>query len=319
MTILLVLLGLLFILIILRLFVTTEGFTNNTSQTTPISDDTTKAYTAFLQFYNVFCSNWQKAITSSVASELPQQPLTDPSQVQTSTAPNIPTSQLNLYITQLEQQISQQLPQICIDLPTTLDSSSLTKVIPLLPTDPQPYINALNWMNQQMSAAHQNLGAALSGNATSSNAKSGGNSEKEGFQDMCQDVSQCIANNPQLAQQMAQQIAQQTQQTIAEQEQQLMNLINPFLTNQQLQTAIELNQQLVQTSQDIQNKAQSGELVNQISVPQGTPIQPIVKPANSDTLSQMANSNPQRYNELKQNFGPMFSLKQTLESINAAL
>ena len=97
-----------------------------------------------------------------------------------------------------------------------------------------------------------------------------------------------------------------------------MTLINPFLTNDTLNTANELNQQLVQTSQDIQNKAQSGELVNQINVPEGTPVLPMVKPANSDTLSQMANSNPQRYNELKKNYGPMFSLKQTLESINAA-
>jgi hypothetical protein len=313
MTILLVLLGLLFILIILRLFVTTEGFTDSTGATTnTISSETTKAYTEFLQFYNTFCANWQKAITSSVAADLPQQPLTDPSQVQTSTAPSIPTSQLNLYITQLEQQLSQSLPQICTDLPTTLDSTSLAKVISLLPTDPQPYINALNWMNQQMSVAHQNLGVALSGNAKSGQGK-------ESFQDMCQNVSQCIANNPQLAQQIAQQIAQQNQQTIQQQEQKLMAIINPFLTNQTLQTANELNQQLVQKSQDIQNKAQSGELVNQINVPQGTPVQPIVKPANSDTLSQMANSNPQKYNDLKQNFAPMFSLKQTLESINAAL
>jgi len=317
MTILLVLLGLLFILIILRLFVTTEGFISKATTngngvnatTNSISQETTKAYSNFLEFYNTFCANWQKAITSSVASELPQQPLTDPSQVNSSTAPNIPTSQLNLYITQLEQQISQPLPQICTDLPTTLDSNSLTKVIQLIPTDVQPYINALNWTNQQMSASHQNLGAALSG----------GNTVKESFQDMCQDVSQCIANNPHLAQQISQQIEQQNQQTLQQQEQQLMALINPFLTNQTLKTANELNQQLVQTSQDIQNKAQSGELINQINVPQGTPVLPMVKPANSDTLSQMANSNPQRYNELKQNYGPLFSLKQTLESINAAL
>jgi hypothetical protein len=326
MTILLVLLGLLFILIILRLFTTVkEGFVSSQPSLSPT---TTKAYTSFLEFYNSFCTNWQKAITSSVASELPQQPLTDPSQVQSSTAPNIPTTQLNQYITQLEQELSQPLPQICVEFPTSIDTTSIGKVISQMPTDVQPYINALNWMNQQMSQAHQNLGNALSGNSVSA-TKSGttisdnisGNKSsntKESFEDMCQDVSQCIANNPELAQQISQQIAEQNKQSVAQQEEQLMTLINPFLTNEDLKTANELNQQLVQKSQDVQNQAQSGELMNQVNVPEGTPVLPMVKPANSDTLSQMANSNPQRYNELKNNYSQLFSLKQTLESINGA-
>jgi hypothetical protein len=313
MTILLVLLGLLFILIILRLFTTIkEGFVSSQPS---LSQTTTKAYNSFLQFYNSFCTNWQKAITSSVASELPQQPLTDPSQVQSSTAPNIPTTQLNQYITQLEQELSQPLPQICVEFPTSIDTTSIGKVISQIPTDVQPYINALNWMNKQMSQAHQNLGNALSG-ATINGNKSG--NTKESFEDMCQNVSQCIANNPELAQQISQQIAEQNKQSVAQQEEQLMTLINPFLTNEDLKTANELNQQLVQKSQDVQNQAQSGELMNQVNVPEGTPVLPMVKPANSDTLSQMANSNPQRYNELKNNYSQLFSLKQTLESINGA-
>lgn len=158
MTILLVLLGLLFILVLLRLLFSspTEGFQN--SQLDP---NTVKSYDQFLDFYNSFCSNWDKAIQSSVASELPQQPLTDPSQIKSSSSPQITDSQKNQYITQLSQQLSQPLPPICTQLPPNIDSSSISQVISLMPQSPSPYVNALNWMNQKMEQSHSNLNGAL--------------------------------------------------------------------------------------------------------------------------------------------------------------
>ena len=85
----------------------------------------------------------------------------------------------------------------------------------MIPTDTTPYINALNWMNTQLEKSQSNLGSALQGGS-------------EGFDDMssmCQDISQCLANNPQLAQQIAEELNAQIAQNVAQQEQQLIALL----------------------------------------------------------------------------------------------
>ena len=178
-----------------------------------------------------------------------------PSDVGKGTAPTPSEAEMNLYIQQLSQQLGQPLPAVCTTLPQQIDSNSLATVLQQIPTDPQPYMNALNWMNSQLEKSHANLGSALQGNPI------------EPFDDMCQDISQCIANNPQLAQQIAQQVLQQEeeqqQQLVTQESQQLLQRINPFLA-QDFTAAVTQNEQLVQKSQDIQNQAQNGALVNQI-------------------------------------------------------
>jgi hypothetical protein len=308
MTILLVLLGLLFILVLLRLLFSPsiEGF-----QPSQLDPNTVKSYNDFLDFYNSFCSNWDKAIQSSVASEIPQQPLTDPSQTQSSSSPQITDSQKNQYITQLSQELSQPLPPICTQLPPNIDSSSIQQVISLMPQSPSPYLNALNWMNQKMEQSHSNLNGALQGVSPPS--------ESEGFEDTCQDISKCIANNPQLAKQLADEIAQQNAQGVQQQEQSLMNLLTQFLNNSDLMSASNNNKQLAQKSQDIQNQAQSGQLVNQVNVPGGNSQASYDKPEGGDKLTKMKQDNPQQYNQLQQNNTQLFNIKSLLEQINGAL
>jgi hypothetical protein len=302
MTILLVLLCLLFILIVLRLFSSKniEGFQS-------ADNSVLTQYNNFLGFYNGFCANWQQAITSSVASEIPQQPLSSPSQSSSSTVPTISTEQMNQYIVELSQQLSQSLPPICTTLPTTLTTYSLPQIIALIPSDIQPYINALNWMNQQMAKSHSNLGKALQGQPIESFQDSGSDSNP-----LCNDISACLANNPGLASQITQQSQQQL-------EQQLSTAIQPFLSNSQLSQAYELNQQLIQKSQDIQNQAQSGELINQVNVPGGNTVASYTIPEGGNNLQQLSQNNPQRYNELKQNYSQWFQVKSLLEQINSAL
>jgi hypothetical protein len=300
MKVLLILLGLLIILVLLRLFVVKEGFQDNI----PLNPSTIKAYNNFIEFYTIFCTNWQKAIISSVASEIPQQPLTDPSQVQSSSAPKISTEQMNQYIVTLSQQEGQQFPQICKTLPSSIDSNSLAQVIPLIPSDPKPYINALNWMNDKLDKAHENLGSALQGGSI------------EGFDNMCQNIEQCLQNNPQLLQEVLQ---QSQQQNITQLEKQLLNKITPFISSSDLTQSLQTNQDLVAKSQKIQDQAQSGELVNQINVPGGNTRTVYNKPPGASTLSDMQQSNPEQYNNLKQNYSHLFSLKQMLEQINSNL
>jgi hypothetical protein len=263
-----------------------------------------QAYTAFLEFYNPFCASWQKAIQSSVASEIPQQPLTDPSQISTSSAPSISEPEMNDYIVKLSQQLNHPLPQICIPLPTSATPTQLPQILQQIPKDIQPYMNALQWMNTNLSSAHANLNSALN---------------VEGFDNECANLAQCIANNPQIAQQIAQQQEQQQQQNIQQQGQQLLDIITPFIQSQPLKQAQQENQTLMQKSQDIQNQAQSGEILNQISLPNEPQAPPFVVPPGGQALQQMKDTNPEKYNEYQKNYAPWFGLKQLMEQINATL
>ena len=181
----------------------------------------------------------------------------------------------------------------------------------MIPTDTKPYINALNWMNTQLEKAQANLGSALQGK-----------SQPEGFdnpQEMCQDISQCLTNDPQLIQQIAQELNEQNAQQIVQQEQQLMTLLIPFVSTQALSDAFGQNALLVQKAQEIQNQAQSGELVNQINVPGGNSKTQYSMPAGSDNLKNMQQNNPDRYNELKKNYGAWMAIKNLTDQINATL
>jgi hypothetical protein len=305
MTILLVLFSLLIILIFLFHFTASvkEGF-----QDIPLDASTVQAYTSFLNFYNPFCANWKKAIQSSVAAALPQQPLTSPSQVSSGSTPQISDDDMNAYIYKMAQDSGSPFPPICTPFPDQLDSTNILQIMQMMPKDAQPYINALSWMNTNLEKAHGNLGSALQGQRV------------ESFEDICQDISQCLANNPQLAQQLAQSINQQQQQQQQEEEQALVGAINPFIINPGLQQLLQQNQDLVKKSEDVQNQAQSGELLNQMNLPEekSTWGEPQTPPG-GDKLKQMQNSDPDKYNQLKQNYGVWFNIKSLIEQINSTL
>jgi hypothetical protein len=304
MKLILILLALLFILIILRLFVVKEGFEN-----TPLNPVTIQGYNNFLTFYNSFCENWKKAIISSVASEIPQQPATDPANPTAGGAPDISEKQMNDYITNLSQTISQPLPPICIPLPTTIDSTNIVEVTKKIPSDVQPFINALKWMNPLLEKSQAHLGSALQGTPPPT----------ENFQDMCQDIGSCLANNPELIQQIAIEISEQNDQQIVQEQEQLMAAVNPFFTNSELSQEFGQNTILVEKAKLIQDQAQSGELMNQINVPGGRTIAKYQLPDGANKLNDMKKNNPDRYNELKQNYSMWTDLKGMIDNINANL
>jgi len=302
MKLILILLGLLLILVILRLFIVKEGFENQV-----LNPVTIQGYNNFLNFYNPFCENWKKAIVSSVASEIPQKPATDPANPVSGNAPNISEKQMNDYINKLSQQLSQQFPPICKPLPSSIDSTNIVEVTNKIPKNIQAFTNALNWMNPQLQKAHANLGSALIGNSI------------EPFQDMCQNVASCLANDPQLIQQLAIEISEQNDQQLVEQQEQLMAAINPFFTNSDLSQAFGQNVILVEKAKQIQDQAQSGELENQINVPGGRTIAKYQMPAGANNLNDIKQNNPERYKELKQNYSQWTMLKEMLDNINANL
>ena len=301
----LVLFSLFIILIFLFHFTASikEGF-----QDIPLDEKTIQAYNNFLKFYNPFCVNWKKAIQTSVATNIPQQPLTDPSQVTSNSAPTISDDQMNALIYKMATESNTPFPPICTALPAQIDNKNLLEIIQKIPKDAQPYINALTWMNINLEQAQNNLGSALQGQPI------------ESFEDMCQDISQCLANNPDLAQQIAKGINQQQQTQQKQTEQVLVATLNLFVVNPGLQKLSQINQDLVKKADDIQNQAQSGDLINQVNLPpeKSTWGKPKMPPG-GNKLNDMQNSDPARYNELKQNYKMWFDIKSLMEQINGNL
>jgi hypothetical protein len=283
------------------LFLSKEGF-----QVHSLTPTTIKSYNDFLSFYNTFCSNWQKSIKSSVASQIPQEPLTDPSQVSSSTAPDIPEADMNIYIAKLSQQLSQPLPPICKSLPSQLDNNSLPKILKEVPKSTRPFINALNWMNVQLEQSQANLGPALEGIPPI-----------ESFEDMCDNVSACFDNNPELVKRVAVDLAEQQKKEQEQLEEQLLKVIKPFLTEPELRQTINKNTTLFKQAQEVQNEAESGKLLNQMNIPDTDIDIKYTKPPGANNLNNMKQNNPARYNELQTNYKQLFSIKRLLDQINS--
>lgn len=316
MKILLLILIIIFIFLILNLFLTKtplkmgEGF-----QTSEILPATLENYKQFISFYNPFLKNWENAIISSIVADIPQEPLTSPTQTQTQTtqtAPRPTREQMNAYISQLSITLGQELPQITDSLPSNIDSATLAKINKQIPSSQTAYKNALQWMNDQMEKSQANLGSALQG------------APIEAFNDMqnsCQDLSQCIKDNPDLVSQVAQQICnKQTDKTNQKNEENTINnKLKKFNTDTQLQKSAADNIQLIQKSKDIQNKAQSGELYKEINIPGADKETKYTIPKGGNALGELEKNDPQKYNDIKDNYKQWFSLKQLIEQINGNL
>jgi hypothetical protein len=277
--------------------------------TLKIDPKVAQEYDAFTKFFNQFQTNWEKAVISSIASDAPQQPLTSPSQIQSSQTPPEPSdSEKTEYVKILSAKEGIVFPQILSPLPNTLTPANISQIIQQIPTDTTPYSNALEYMNGNLMKGHANLDKALQGGALT-----------EGFQESCSDVAQCIQNNPALIAQIAQASAATSAQNLQAQEAQLIQKLQNFTKNTQLSDQITLNQQLVDKSQDIQNQAQSGALINRINVPGGNTVAKYYLPPGADTLKQMQKNDPEKYKQLKNNFSTWASLKELLEQINGNL
>ena len=136
-----------------------------------------------------------------------------------------------------------------------------------------------------------------------------GNLFKEGFDDAsnnCQQIQQCIANDPEILQMQQNQIQQQ-----------IFNSISSFFTNDDdLMSALQQTQDLVAASNAISNDAQSGGIMSKINIADNYLYSEFQKLAGSDTLSGMQSSDPQRYGELKSNYSLWFNLKSLMEQID---
>ena len=251
-----------------------------------------KKYQEFLDFYTKFCASWNKAIVTLSVSNMPQKPLKSPSDVSTTgNAPEPSREDLILDIRLLEKQLGVSLPSTCIDFPQTITKENIDNIISIFPSDSAPYVNALTWMNKHMSDAHDNLNKALTTNPL------------EGFETQdCKDVEKCQKSN-----------YTQKQKT-------LLQLITNFFSNkEQLSQLVDENTKLVGKSNKIQQQAQSGELYKQVNVKDNGYYSKPTMPAGGDNLKKLQSANPERYNELKQNYSQWFNIKTMIEQINSTL
>jgi hypothetical protein len=82
--------------------------------------------------------------------------------------------------------------------------------------------------------------------------------------------------------------------------------------------SLQTNQRLVKEAEKVKQQAESGELYKQVNIPdrsiQLSPLAP-----GDLTLSRMQETNPQEYNNLKDNYKPWFNIKSLIEQINRSV
>ena len=318
MILLLCLLLVLFLLVVLTVYThprnQTEGFDTDPPSLSPT---VVAAYQRFVDFYNPFLVNWEKALTTAVSLEIPVAPQDDPDNPPPpSPPPPITRLQHNEYVGRLSDKLNQPLPFVTDPLPREITPSRPSAILPQIPTDMTPYQNATTWMNEQMRTSQDSLALALQGTPP----------VVEGFDatdPTCQELSQCIANNPTFIAQVSQQVQesqeQQQKQSAEDQQQELLKRIAPFLENTPLSQASATNQDLAKQLTQVQQQAQSGELYQQINLPDKEPDTPVTLPQGALALSTIQQTNPQQYNQLKDNYKQWFDVKQLIEQINRSL
>lgn len=266
-----------------------EGF-----QTQELDPTFLKSYQQFISFYNTFMPNWEKAVMTSMSMNAPPpEELTEPSQSSNNKAPTPSQAQLNAYIKQLSKTSTTEFPPITDALPKEIDRPSFESVKDILPTDIQPYLNALTWMNKNIAESQANLKAMKS----------------EGFDNpaICPAVVQCM--DAQKA---------QAEQDFLKKQQLLTAVLEQFNTSTALKQLMKDNEILIKKTKDIQNQAQSGKLLNSMAK-SNEPKIVYTLPPGANALADLESSDPATYQEYKTNYAPLFGMKQQFEQINRNL
>jgi hypothetical protein len=285
------------ILVLLLLVGIREGFESPDT----VRPEIMKDYQAFAAFYRPFLVNWEKAIVTSYE-------LQKPAQVSTQALSAAPRAELNAYIAKVSQEKGVALPSLTDALPETIAQPTLSLLLTLVPTDSTPYLNALTWMNTQLSTAQQGLSSMIKPVEGFIWARMKGlpqheGFEIEGFEATCDQIAKCMDARDQAKQ--------------ASQEQELVRRLATF-QNPALQTAMKENKRLVGKAEQIQKQAQSGALLSQFSLPKETSA-PLIAPEGGSRLSELQKNDPAQYKSLQQQGGSMFALKGLMEQINRTL
>lgn len=249
-----------------------EGFT--------VPDELQAKYQKFAAFYNAFLKSWEKTVTTSWSSRMEPPPLSK----EKVSAPTPTRAELNEEIRILSRE-GKVFPPITDVLPDTIET--IAEMDGKVPSSPTAYLNALRWVNAKMEQSKRDMEDALQG-------KSGFEDFNESFENaMCGQMAQC-------------QEEAERKQTIS-----LGARLDAFNNNGELQRALQTNQALMEDAKRIQNKAQSGQLLNDLNLPPepGTSFKRL---EGADVLSTMS---AEKNAELKANYRTWYDYKALLSQL----
>lgn len=271
-----------------------------------IQPKTQAMYKNFVAFYRPFMVNWEKAITTAVGLERP-------APTESSTTVPAPTlKELNQYIAILSQKLDTSLPPIrSTPLPDELTPSFLPEFSALL-NKKSDYQRAIEWMNQQLEESHAQL----------QQTKTGEGFEVEGFspsESMCADVVACIENNPELLDRLAKAQQANTEKRSATQQEELLQKMEQLLGNNALSSGLSKNASLVAKSDEIQNQAKSGKLLDSLSLGSKEDSPSFSLPPGANKLEELKKNNPDQYKEYEKNNKHFVEMKGLFDQINRSL
>ena len=279
--------------------------------------DLDKNYKIFVDIYNTFMINWEKALITLIGLNNVSPDAATNATTDAPTKPAMPSrNEINLYIKNLTSKLNMILPEVTDPFPKTIDVNKIDPtLLKKIPSDPIPYINALTWINTNLEKTHRDLESAMKGKKTEGFYTEGFYTEEytigehdiedfgiEGFDtnEMCQQYLSCQQQNEQQIQQSINTV--------------LLNFIN----NKQLLDAFARNKELIAKSEKIKKQAESGDLLKQLQLPD----EEIIKyelPDGHDALNDMEKNDPAKYKEYKSKYSQWFGIKQLFDQINSNL
>ena len=274
-------------IILCLLFLRSEGFED-------VEPTFLTKYNKFMNFYNTFMENWTKSIITSMNTDAPVQP----SSSQTTGAPPLPTNeQMNQYIQKLNKKEGKIFPPITDALPEIKTTDELNKLE--LPKKSEPFKNALEWMNTNLSKA---LGSMPTLATVQGFVDIMRGYHVEGFKDIdrkdiCQQITSC-------------QEEKNKQNVVVQKDMEVV-----FDEFDKLEPMLQKNQELIIKSKEIQDKAENGSLLPK--APERP--SPYKLPKGSNNLQKMKQDDPEKYKEYEKKYGHFVAMKQMFNGINSVL
>lgn len=259
-----------------------------------------RAYGDFLAFHQEFQTGWREVLDTAASM----------SQEAGTARKERTDDERNVTVRELSASLGKPLPLI-VPLPgkvETLEDLERAQLLERIPPSAQPYQDALEWMNQTLIKAQQELDKALQG---------GGIPTLEGFAGQeCAHIAQCFKDNPDLLRQV---VAAQQEDAAARLERIQRELMGRFQQFQQprLRSAFDLNGRLRANAREVQRKAQSGDWIKDVKIGSKEPGAKYALPPGADALEEMRRKDPTRYAQLQKS--PFFSVKQLIDQINRNL
>ena len=289
----------------------TEGFDDQ-----PVDPKIKEKYQKFVGFYNPFLVDWEKAIVTSIGLDTPVKPLTNPSDISSATFKAPTRLEMNNYIKQFEKKINKPLPIITDPLPTTLTSTVVSDITNNISMDPTPYQNALQIMVTSQEEAQNQLNDMKK--SPEGFDPINPYQYTEGF-DSCADYKKCMTD-PDVIDAVSKAQSEQQAKKERERQNQFESKLDKFNENKSIDELNLKNKEYMQKALEIQEKAKSGELLNEFNLSNNdTSLDHFIKPKGVYKLENMKRENPTQYAEYEKKNSQIMSTAGLLNSISNTL